>query len=64
MTDTAAHSRLVTDAVDTDLLATSAAALLDGVVELRRAIHVHPELGLHLPRTQEAVLAALGPLGL
>ncbi len=64
MTDTAAHSRLVTDAVDTDSLATSAAALLDGVVELRRAIHVHPELGLHLPRTQEAVLAALGPLSL
>src|SRR5262245_32132775 len=34
------------------------------VVRLRRAIHRHPELGLHLPRTQAAVLQALDGLGL
>jgi amidohydrolase len=34
------------------------------VVRLRRAIHRHPELGLHLPRTQAAVLKALDGLGL
>jgi amidohydrolase len=34
------------------------------VVRLRRAIHRHPELGLHLPRTQAAVIQALDGLGL
>ena len=34
------------------------------VVRLRRAIHRHPELGLHLPRTQAAVVEALEGLGL
>jgi len=34
------------------------------VVGLRRRIHRHPELGLHLPRTQSAVLEALDGLGL
>jgi amidohydrolase len=34
------------------------------VVRLRRAIHRHPELGLHLPRTQAAVVRALEGLGL
>jgi amidohydrolase len=34
------------------------------VVRLRRAIHCQPELGLHLPRTQVAVLEALDGLGL
>jgi amidohydrolase len=38
--------------------------LLPGVVELRRSLHRHPELGLDLPRTQSAVLAALDGLGL
>src|SRR5207247_773466 len=32
-------------------------------VRLRRRIHRHPELGLLLPRTQEAVLGALEGLG-
>ncbi len=41
-----------------DLLDT-AAALLPDVVELRRRIHRFPELGLHLPKTQAAVLDAL-----
>src|SRR5438034_8590306 len=34
------------------------------VVHLRRAVHRHPELGLHLPRTQAAVVQALEGLGL
>jgi amidohydrolase len=34
------------------------------VVELRRRIHRHPEIGLTLPRTQAAVLEALDGLGL
>lgn len=46
-----------------DLLA-PATDLLPGVVELRRRIHRHPELGLDLPRTQAAVLEALDGLGL
>lgn len=41
-----------------------AGALLPGVVELRRELHLHPELGLDLPRTQAAVLDALDGLGL
>lgn len=46
-----------------DLLA-EAEALLDGAVDLRRRIHATPELGLDLPRTQEAVLDALDGLDL
>src|SRR6266700_723788 len=34
------------------------------VVRLRRAIHRQPELGLHLPRTQAAVIQTLDGLGL
>lgn len=49
--------------VDQDLLGT-ARELLPGVVELRRELHVHPELGLDLPRTQAAVLDAIDGLGL
>jgi hippurate hydrolase len=41
-----------------------ASALLPGVVDLRRELHLHPELGLDLPRTQAAVLDALDGLGL
>jgi amidohydrolase len=46
-----------------DLLA-DARRVLPGVIELRRAIHHHPELGLQLPRTQAAVLDALRELDL
>ena len=49
--------------LDEDLLAT-ARDLLPEVVELRRALHRHPELGLELPRTQAAVLDALDGLDL
>ncbi|MDO3647806.1 M20 metallopeptidase family protein [Nocardia mangyaensis] len=41
-----------------------AAALQGDLVQLRRALHREPELGLHLPRTQEKVLTALDGLGL
>ena len=41
-----------------------AGAQLDDVVALRRRIHLHPELGLDLPRTQAAVLEALDGLPL
>jgi hippurate hydrolase len=37
--------------------------LLDHAIALRRRLHRHPELGLHLPRTQTAVLEALDGLG-
>ncbi len=42
----------------------AAAAVQDDVVELRRAIHREPEVGLDLPRTQAKVLDALAGLGL
>jgi len=42
----------------------SAALIHDDLVALRRRIHQHPELGLHLPKTQAAVLAALDGLPL
>ncbi|MFG2985968.1 M20 family metallopeptidase [Streptomyces sp. NPDC048258] len=45
-------------------LLAEAHATLPGIVALRRSIHSFPELGTHLPRTQQAVLEALGGLGL
>jgi amidohydrolase len=38
--------------------------LLDDTVQLRRRLHRHPEIGLTLPRTQQAVLDALAGLPL
>lgn len=46
-----------------DLLA-EASRVLPDTVELRRAIHQHPELGLNLPRTQAAIVDALRDLDL
>jgi len=37
---------------------------LDQAVDLRRRLHAYPELGLELPRTQQAVLETLDGLGL
>ena len=48
----------------TDDLLAAAQGVLPDVVELRRDLHVHPELGNHLPRTQGRVLEALDGLGL
>lgn len=45
-------------------LRTEAQSLLPDLVALRRDLHRNPEVGLHLPRTQQAVLDALQPLGL
>ncbi|OEJ30461.1 M20 metallopeptidase family protein [Streptomyces subrutilus] len=45
-------------------LLAEAHAALPGIVALRRGIHRFPELGSHLPRTQQAVLEALAGLGL
>ncbi|MGI8491679.1 MAG: M20/M25/M40 family metallo-hydrolase, partial [Acidimicrobiales bacterium] len=47
-----------------DGLMADAEALLEPMIELRRRIHSHPELGLQLPKTQELVLDALDGLGL
>ena len=41
-----------------------AAAIQGDLVELRKALHRHPEVGLALPHTQERVLAELDGLGL
>ncbi|GAA4527778.1 M20 metallopeptidase family protein [Amycolatopsis samaneae] len=45
-------------------LRSDAGQLRGELVELRRALHRVPEIGLHLPRTQELVLAALDGLGM
>ncbi|MDP4504376.1 M20 metallopeptidase family protein [Nonomuraea turcica] len=42
----------------------SALDMRDELVRLRHSLHTTPELGLHLPRTQEKVLAALDGLPL
>ncbi|MFE3866158.1 M20 family metallopeptidase [Streptomyces goshikiensis] len=41
-----------------------AGLLLPGMITIRRALHVHPELGLDLPHTQKIVLDALARLPL
>ncbi|WP_040808917.1 M20 metallopeptidase family protein [Nocardia concava] len=41
-----------------------ALALQPDLVRLRRSLHAEPEVGLHLPRTQDKVLAALDGLDL
>ena len=46
-----------------DLLA-EARELADDLVQLRHTLHRHPEIGLELPRTQEAVLKSLRGLPL
>jgi amidohydrolase len=47
-----------------DRLRDDAAALAPDLIEFRRDLHRHPEIGLDLPRTQRAVLAAIDGLGL
>ena len=43
----------------TDPLLSDAQALFDDVVELRRRLHRHPELGNHLPKTRETVVEGI-----
>ncbi|MEM7321630.1 MAG: M20 family metallopeptidase [Actinomycetota bacterium] len=50
-------------ALGPDLL-TASESLDDDTVELRRAIHQDPELGLQLPNTQQKILDAITGLGL
>src|SRR5690606_32481404 len=50
--------------VTTSDLLDAGGRLLDDAVDLRRRLHRHPELGLQLPKTQEAVLDALDGLPL
>lgn len=47
-----------------DVLRDDAQALQADMVDLRYKLHRHPEIGLHLPVTQQAVLQALDGLGL
>ncbi len=45
-------------------LRASARAVQPRTVALRRAVHLRPELGLHLPHTRDAIVAALSDLPL
>lgn len=47
-----------------EALRDAAKGLLPDVVALRRSLHLHPELGNDIPRTQAAVVEALDGLGL
>src|SRR3954464_31903 len=46
----------------TALVLAAARADADRIVDLRRRLHRHPEIGLHLPTTQATVLAGLAQL--
>src|SRR6266702_1337433 len=50
--------------VKLDGLLDDARELQPRTVVLRRSLHRHPEVGLQLPRTQQAILDAIGDLGL
>ena len=54
------------DPTDISTLTEESLDLLDGAIALRRRLHEWPELGNHLPKTREEVLAALEglPLGI
>jgi hippurate hydrolase len=47
-----------------DALSSDAAELAPELAELRHRLHRHPEIGLQLPWTQQALLAELDGLGL
>jgi metal-dependent amidase/aminoacylase/carboxypeptidase family protein len=49
--------------VDHQGLLAEAEAMAGEIVDLRRDIHRHPELGLDNPRTQQLIIDALTPLG-
>lgn len=54
----------MTDDMKLDGLLDEASALQPRTVALRRSLHSHPEVGLQLPRTQRAILDAIGDLAL
>ena len=66
--NTPIFGRTVTHNYDQPMSPTSvlddATAILDDAIVLRRDLHAHPELGLHLPRTQDVILRALDGLDL
>jgi hippurate hydrolase len=51
------------DVPDSALL-DAARALLPEIVAIRRRLHRHPEIGLHLPETQESIVEELDRMGL
>ncbi len=53
-----------TQATTTHPLLAAAEAILPDVVEVRRRLHRHPEIGLQLPATQAMIVEALLALGL
>ncbi|WP_336920817.1 M20 metallopeptidase family protein [Aquipuribacter sp. SD81] len=55
---------MTSPSVPSSTVADDALALTDDLVRLRHRIHRHPEVGLHLPRTQQTVLEALQGLDL
>src|SRR5690349_2982492 len=52
-----------TSPISTDGLLDAARAIQADVVAIRRRIHRHPEMGLHLPETQEVVVDELARIG-
>src|SRR5438309_10532446 len=56
------HDQGETVSVD-DALREDAQALAPDLIQLRRQLHRHPEVGLHLPLTQRIVLKALEGVG-
>ena len=55
---------MTTPAITTHSLLGAAEAILPDVIEVRRQLHRHPEIGLHLPETQAAVAESLRAIGL
>jgi amidohydrolase len=58
------NSRMSPKAPLADSLLSAAEALLPEVVQIRRRLHRHPEIGLQLPFTQSVVVEELEKLGL
>jgi len=55
---------MTTEATPTHPLLAAAEAILPGAIDVRRRLHRHPEVGLHLPATQAMVVEALRAIGL
>lgn len=55
---------MTTEATPTHPLLAAAEAILPDVIDVRRRLHRHPEVGLQLPATQAMVVEALRAIGL